>query len=81
MSTKPSNQLDWSLSTLNIVNVLLVKVSHHPQVNRHLERYIALLEDAKERDAVREMLAISRLGNQVKPNCTIQITYWLQWGK
>ena len=36
-----------------------------PQVNRHLERYIALLEDCKERDAVREMLAISRLGNQV----------------
>jgi len=35
------------------------------QVNRHLERYIALLEDAKERDAVREMLAISRLGNQL----------------
>ena len=44
---------------------LKLKHFNFSQVNRHLERYIALLEDCKERDAVREMLSISRLGNQL----------------
>ena len=35
------------------------------QVTRHLERYIDLLEVAKERDALSQILSISRLGNQL----------------
>ncbi len=32
---------------------------------RHLSKYVELMEDCCERDAIREMLSISRLGNQL----------------
>ncbi len=34
-------------------------------VSRHLGRYIDMMEDCRQRDAISEMLSISRLGNQL----------------
>ncbi len=34
-------------------------------VSRHLSRYIDMMEDCRQRDAISEMLSISRLGNQL----------------
>ena len=34
-------------------------------ISRHVARYVDLMEVAKERDAISEVLSISRLGNQL----------------